>query len=347
MDRLTYIGHATTLIRLEGTTVLTDPILRAGAGSPPASGPAAAARAVEAPGRRPHLAPAPRPPGHPLPAAGPLEDAARGPAWRFAIGGEGGAATRSCELGRGETISVGEAEVTAVPAEHGGRRGRWGSEIEPLGYVIRSEGRSVLLRGRHGPVRGDVGDRAGRRRAAAGLGLGALRGRGPPRPGDGGTSPDAGSAARRRPDPLGNLLSRRRQAVAPEPLAEPPREFARLARRAGVRGRGEGPAARLRDVVGELMRGSHRIRRGIGRARPRPPALAADRACLLGGDRTAARHRRPQLRRRAGHHRADRDPPRPAVAAADPAAPAPDRPDLRPRLAGPERGAGLGLDRPR
>ena len=32
MDRLTYIGHATTLLRLEGTTVLTDPMLRAGLG---------------------------------------------------------------------------------------------------------------------------------------------------------------------------------------------------------------------------------------------------------------------------------------------------------------------------
>ena len=32
MDRLTYIGHATTLIRLEGTAVLTDPMLRPGLG---------------------------------------------------------------------------------------------------------------------------------------------------------------------------------------------------------------------------------------------------------------------------------------------------------------------------
>ena len=28
MDSLGYIGHATTLIRLDGTTVLTDPVLR-------------------------------------------------------------------------------------------------------------------------------------------------------------------------------------------------------------------------------------------------------------------------------------------------------------------------------
>src|SRR5919201_6953440 len=28
MDRLTYIGHATTLLRLDGTLILTDPMLR-------------------------------------------------------------------------------------------------------------------------------------------------------------------------------------------------------------------------------------------------------------------------------------------------------------------------------
>ena len=28
MDRLTYIGHATTLLRLDGVSVLTDPMLR-------------------------------------------------------------------------------------------------------------------------------------------------------------------------------------------------------------------------------------------------------------------------------------------------------------------------------
>jgi L-ascorbate metabolism protein UlaG (beta-lactamase superfamily) len=29
MDRLTYVGHATTLLRLNGLPILTDPILRA------------------------------------------------------------------------------------------------------------------------------------------------------------------------------------------------------------------------------------------------------------------------------------------------------------------------------
>jgi len=51
------------------------------------------------------------------------------------------------ELGRGETVSIGEVEVTAVPAEHGGRRDRWGNEIEPVGYVIRNEERSVYFAG--------------------------------------------------------------------------------------------------------------------------------------------------------------------------------------------------------
>ena len=34
-----------------------------------------------------------------------------------------------------------------MPAQHDGRRHPWGSEIEPLGYVIRSGGRNVYFAG--------------------------------------------------------------------------------------------------------------------------------------------------------------------------------------------------------
>ena len=152
MDRLTYIGHATTLIRLEGTTVLTDPMLRAGLGPLRRQGlppPPALSKLPDAVLishlHRDHLdipslrrVPSKTPLVVPRGASRLVEKAGRHPI---------------VELGRGETISVGEVEVTAVPAEHGGRRGRWGSEIEPLGYVIRSERAQRLLRGRHGPVR--------------------------------------------------------------------------------------------------------------------------------------------------------------------------------------------------
>ena len=213
MDRLTYIGHATTLIRLEGTAVLTDPMLRAGLGPLRRQGlppPPALSKLPEAVLishlHRDHLD---IPSLRRVPSKTPIV-VPRGASRLVAKAGR----HPIVELGRGETISVGEVEVTAVPAEHGGRRGRWGSEIEPLGYVIRSDGRSVYFAGDTDLFDGDVGARAGRRGAAAGLGLGALRGRGPSRPGDGGTSPDAGPPAAGRPDPLGNLLSRRRPAVA-------------------------------------------------------------------------------------------------------------------------------------
>ena len=265
MDRLTYIGHATTLIRLEGTTVLTDPILRAGLGPLRRQGlppPPALSKLPDAVLishlHRDHLdipslrrVPSKTPLVVPRGASRLVEKAGRHPI---------------VELGRGETISVGEAEVTAVPAEHGGRRGRWGSEIEPLGYVIRSEGRSVYFAGdtdlfeemsEIGPV--DVA-------LLPVWGWGPSVGRGPPRPGDGGTSPDAGPAAAGRPDPLGNLLSRRRPAAATGAADRAAARVRPPGTAAGSRGRGAGSAARLRDVVGELMRGSHRIRRGIGRA---------------------------------------------------------------------------------
>ena len=133
------------------------------------------------------------------------------------------------ELGRGETVSIGEVEVTAVPAEHGGRRGRWGCETEPLGFVIRNDERSVYFAGdtdlfeemsEPGPV--DVA-------------LLPVWGWGPSlgeaiRSGDGGSSPDADPPASGRPDPLGDSYPVGLGRFRPDPLAEPPHEFARLAR---------------------------------------------------------------------------------------------------------------------
>ena len=147
MDRLTYIGHATTLIRLEGTSVLTDPMLRPGLGPLRRQGPPPPPALPKLAGRHPHLAPAPGPPGHPIAAA--QSPQRRRSLSRAALRGwwRGRVPTRSWSSGGGETVSVGEVDVTAVPAEHGGRRGRWGKEIEPLGYVIRNETRSVYFAG--------------------------------------------------------------------------------------------------------------------------------------------------------------------------------------------------------
>jgi L-ascorbate metabolism protein UlaG (beta-lactamase superfamily) len=67
--------------------------------------------------------------------------------------GAGGVVARArrdeiLEISRGETISAGQIEVTAVPAVHDGRRDRWGGQrIEPLGYVISGGGRKVYFAG--------------------------------------------------------------------------------------------------------------------------------------------------------------------------------------------------------
>ncbi len=54
----------------------------------------------------------------------------------------------SGELGSGETISVGDVELTGVRAVHDGYRDRHrGAEIEPLGYLIRRGGRTVYFAG--------------------------------------------------------------------------------------------------------------------------------------------------------------------------------------------------------
>ncbi len=134
------------------------------------------------------------------------------------------------ELGRGETVSIGEVEVTAVPAEHGGRRGRWGREIEPLGYVIRNDERSVYFAGdtdlfdemsELGPV--DVA-------LLPVWGWGPSVGEGHLDPG---TAARALTLVRPRlavPIHWGTFYPAGVRRWRPEPLVEPPHEFARLAR---------------------------------------------------------------------------------------------------------------------
>ena len=146
MDRLTYIGHATTLIRLEGTSILTDPMLRAWLGPlrrhgpPPSPGlPKIADAVLISHLHRDHLDLSSL---RRIPRRTPIVIPRGAGRWV-----DRGGPHPVVELARGETVSVGEAEVTGVPAEHNGRRGRWGSEIEPLGYVIRGDGRTVYFAG--------------------------------------------------------------------------------------------------------------------------------------------------------------------------------------------------------
>ena len=134
------------------------------------------------------------------------------------------------ELGRGETVSIGEVEVTAVPAEHGGRRGRWGSEIEPLGFVIRNDERSVYFAGDTGlfDEMSEIGP--------VDVALLPVWGWGPS-VGEGHLDPETAARAltlvRPRlavPIHWGTFYPAGVRRWRPEPLVEPPHEFARLAR---------------------------------------------------------------------------------------------------------------------
>jgi L-ascorbate metabolism protein UlaG (beta-lactamase superfamily) len=147
MDRLTYIGHATTLLRLNGTSILTDPMLRRWLGPLHRQGP------LPRPGlpersdlvlishlHRDHLD---LPSLRRLSPSTPLVVPSGAARWGTKVG-----AAHVHEISLGVTISIGEVEVTAVPATHDGHRDRRrGTEIEPLGFVISAGGRRVYFAG--------------------------------------------------------------------------------------------------------------------------------------------------------------------------------------------------------
>jgi L-ascorbate metabolism protein UlaG (beta-lactamase superfamily) len=229
VDGLTYIGHATTLLRLDQASILTDPILRTWLGP------------LRRQGRRPE----PDLPKLPdavlishlhrdhldlrslrrLPATTPLVVPKGAARWAGRAG-----ADQVWELGRGETISVGGAEVTAVPAVHDGRRDRWGTQIEPLGYLIRGGGRTVYFAGdtdlfpgmsQLGPLDLALLPVWG---WGASVGIGHL-------------DPEGAARALRLLRPRiavpihwGTFYPIGLRRLRPEPLVEPPLEFARLAR---------------------------------------------------------------------------------------------------------------------
>ena len=229
MDRLTYIGHATTLIRLEGTSILTDPMLRGWLGPlqrqgppPPAALPKIADVVLISHLHRDHLD---IPSLRRIPSKTPIVVPRGAAGWALK-----GGAHPILEVGRGETISIDGLEVTGVPAEHNGRRGRWGTEIEPLGYLIAGHGRTVYFAGdtdlfqemdEIGPVD---------------LALLPVWGWGPS-VGEGHLDPEKAARAVALLQPRlavpihwGTFYPVGVRRLRPEPLAQPPREFARLAR---------------------------------------------------------------------------------------------------------------------
>jgi L-ascorbate metabolism protein UlaG (beta-lactamase superfamily) len=229
MDRLTYIGHATTLLRLDGTSILTDPMLRGWLGplrrqgpAPEPAVPGAADLVLISHLHRDHLdLPSLRrvPPSTPVVVP---RDVTR---WMAKSGAED-----IREVGLGETISVGGAEITAVRAVHDGYRDRHrGAQIEPLGYVIRRGGRTVYFAGDTDlfPEMSQLGPVDVALLPVWGWGLSV---------GEGHLDPERAARAleliRPRlavPIHWGTFYPAGLRRLRPAPLREPPRAFARLA----------------------------------------------------------------------------------------------------------------------
>jgi L-ascorbate metabolism protein UlaG (beta-lactamase superfamily) len=147
LDRLTYIGHATVLLRVERTSILTDPILRGWLGPLRRYGrwpEQELTRNVDlvliSHVHRDHLD---RRSLRRLPRSTPLVVPRGATRWAARGGAE-----EIREIGVDETISIAGVEVTAVRAVHDGHRdGRRGPGAEVLGYVIRGGGRTIYFAG--------------------------------------------------------------------------------------------------------------------------------------------------------------------------------------------------------
>jgi L-ascorbate metabolism protein UlaG (beta-lactamase superfamily) len=147
MDRLSYIGHGTTLLRLDGASILTDPLLRGWLGPLRRHGPPPSPDLPAIPNvvlishlHRDHLDVRSL---RRLPSSTPLVVPKGASRWA-----KRGGAEEIKEIGLGETISIGGAEITGVKAVHNGHRDReFGEPIEPLGYLIRGGGRTVYFAG--------------------------------------------------------------------------------------------------------------------------------------------------------------------------------------------------------
>jgi L-ascorbate metabolism protein UlaG (beta-lactamase superfamily) len=229
MDSLGYIGHATTLMRLDWTTVLTDPVLRGWLG----------------PLRRQAAAPSPEVAMIPdavlishvhrdhldvrslrrLRPSTPLIVPRGASKWALRGGTED-----VREIGIGETVSVGAVDVTAVRAVHNAHRDRtWGEPIQPLGYLLKVRNRTVYFAGDTDlfPEMSEFGP--------VDLALLPVWGWGSSI-GEGHLDPERAARAvemlRPRlavPIHWGTFYPIGLRRLRPEPLTEPPREFARLA----------------------------------------------------------------------------------------------------------------------
>jgi L-ascorbate metabolism protein UlaG (beta-lactamase superfamily) len=142
--RIEYVGHATVFVDLDGVRLLTDPLLRNRVAHLRRAAPVSArtGRGVDAVlishAHYDHLdLPSLEKLGKKLPVVVPkgLGRLLRKRKFEAVL-----------EVEEGETLSIGELSIRAVPAEHDGSRGPFGASAEPIGYVI-SGSKSIYFAG--------------------------------------------------------------------------------------------------------------------------------------------------------------------------------------------------------
>jgi L-ascorbate metabolism protein UlaG (beta-lactamase superfamily) len=142
--RIEYVGHATVFVDLDGVRLLTDPLLRNRVAHLRRAAPVSAriGRGVDAVlishAHYDHLdLPSLEKLGKKLPVVVPkgLGRLLRKRRFEAVV-----------EVEEGETLSIGDLSIRAVPAEHDGSRGPFGVSSEPIGYVI-SGSKSIYFAG--------------------------------------------------------------------------------------------------------------------------------------------------------------------------------------------------------
>jgi L-ascorbate metabolism protein UlaG (beta-lactamase superfamily) len=157
--RITYLGHASVLIEIDGVKVMTDPLLRPRV--------LRVLRRVVPPATREqltgvdlvllshahhdHLDP---------PSLRMLDGTPRVVCPEPARGGVDAAGLSGEVLAEGESLAAGGIVIEAVHAEHDGRRMPWSRDGQALGYVLRGRSGSVYFAGDTGIYDGmaDLGD---------------------------------------------------------------------------------------------------------------------------------------------------------------------------------------------
>src|SRR5436190_4426120 len=155
-ERVTWVGHATVLVEMDGVRLLTDPFLRARLGhirrhaAPPAAGVAERIDAVLiSHAHADHLdVPSLRRLGRDAVLVVPRGAARVVRRLSFA---------QTAELAAGDHIEIGPLTIDAVAASHGGRRWPLGRDADALGYVVTGS-RRVYFAGDTDAVEEELGE---------------------------------------------------------------------------------------------------------------------------------------------------------------------------------------------